>query len=131
MNENIRLTEIYADADGTLDRQAYGYFNLCNVADGENVRRLLVANLIREVENISAAWEGTEYKSVMTDKEILPPQYFGDSIRFYWSRPFSRPENRAKVDEESSAALQAAVDAVVKAGFSIMEYPEWDERVLS
>lgn len=122
MNESIRMTELLAEANGTLDRQAYGFFDLAHVAEGKNVRRLMVANLVKHVENVSAVWERSVYKPIMTDQEIFPPSYFGDSIRFFWSRPFDQPVSRATVEEESRLALQAAVGAVVEAGFKIMEF---------
>ncbi|MDE2775240.1 MAG: hypothetical protein OXI77_04780 [Chloroflexota bacterium] len=122
MNESIRITKLIADVDGTLDRQAYGFFDLAEIAKGENVRRLLVANLVKHVDNVSAVWERSVYKPIMTDREIFPPRYLGDSIRFFWSRPFDEPVSRASVEEESRVALQAAVDAVVRAGFKNMDY---------
>ena len=125
MNKNIRMTELCVDADGALDRQAFGFFDFSDVADVRNVRRLLVANVIKHVQNVSAAWESSVYRSVMTDTEIFPPQYFGDSIRFFWTRPFTKPESRATVEEESRAALEAAAEAVVEAGFKMMEFREF------
>lgn len=123
MNEHIRIISLSADADGTLGRQAYGYFNLNDAPIGDNVRRLLVSKLTKEVNNVSAVWERSLIRPVITETEIVPPQYFGDSIRFYWSRPYTAPENRAVVEEESYKALEIAVDSVVAAGFDIMEYP--------
>ena len=122
MNEQIRVHEVSADAEGTLDRQADGYFDLREAPDGDNLRRLLLRKITADVKNVAAEWERSVYKPIITETEIIPPQYFGDSIRFYWSRPFTETEYRAEVAEESYKALEAAVDAVVSAGFDIMEH---------
>ena len=124
MNENIRITEVSADADGILGRQAFGFFDLSSAADDKNLKKLLIANITRDVKNVSAEWERSVYCPVVTETEIIPPQYFGDSIRFYWSRSFTQPEARAAVDAESAQALESAINAVVSAGYMIMEYPD-------
>ncbi len=123
MNENIRITEVSADADGTLGRQTFGFFDLSSATDDKNLKKLLVANIAKEVKNVSAVWERSIYKPVVTETEIIPPRYFGDSIRFYWSRSFSEREARAAVEDESALALECAIDAVVSAGYKIMNYP--------
>ena len=123
MYEQIQVSEISADADGTLERQASGYFNLSNAADSKNIRRLLLSKITKDVDNVATVWGHSVYKPVITETEIIPPRYFGDTIRFVWSRPFTEPENRAAVDEESFKALEAAVEAIVASGFNIMENP--------
>ena len=61
-------------------------------------------------------WEHATYQALITDTQIIPPQYFGDFIVFYWSRDFTEPEARAAVEAESFQALAEAVEAVDSGG---------------
>ena len=83
--------------------------------------------ITRGVDNVRAAWERSVHHARITETEIIPPQYLGDDIRFYWSRPFTQTEDRAAVEDESRHALEAAVEAVIDAGFELVT--EGGERV--
>ena len=123
MNEHIRVSEVSAYGDGTLNRQANGYFDLSQAPDVENLRRLVVIKATKDADNVAAEWQGSVIRSIKTETEFIPPQYFGDKITFFWSRPFTEPEDRAAVEAESWKALEAAVGAVVAAGFDILPDP--------
>ena len=126
MNEQIRIHELGANPEGSLEQSARGYFDLSGAADVANLRRLLLANIIRDVENVSAVWQSSDYRPLITETEVYPPRYIGDKIDFLWSRPVVRRENIADIRSEAVNALEAAVEAVVAAGFRIMEYPDQD-----
>ena len=124
MNDKIRTREFAAKRDGLLQQTAQGYFDLRDAAESTNVRRLLVANIVKDVENVSATWQNTVYLPHITETEVFPPRYVGDQIVFFWSRPITQREKLADVKAEALKALEAAVDTVVAAGYDLMEYPD-------
>ena len=123
MNDQIVVSNLWADLDGAVLRQANGYFDLSQAPANENHRRLKLLKATRHVANVTFRWEHSTYEATITDAQIIPPQYFGDFIVFYWSRDFSEPEDRAAVEAESLQALAEAVEAVVTAGFEILPRP--------
>ncbi len=123
MNEHIRLHDVWADGDGTLHRQVEGYFDMSEAPDSDNLRRLAVIQATRELEHIEARWSGSVNWATKTEKSFFPPQYFGDRIIIDWWRPFSEPEDIAAVEGESLKALEAAVDAILAAGYEILPDP--------
>ena len=123
MNERIRLRDVRADGDGTLHGQVEGYFDMSEAPAADNLRRPAVIQATKDVENIEARWSGSVIWATKTDKQFIPPKYFGDNIVIDWARSFSEPEDIAAVEAESLKALEAAVEAVVAAGFEILPDP--------
>ncbi len=117
MNDQIVVSNLWADLDGAVLRQANGYFDLSQAPANKNHRRLELMKATRQITNVTFRWEHSTYKATITDTQIIPPQYFGDFIVFYWSRDFTEPEDRAAVEAES---FQALVEA---AGFAILPRP--------
>ena len=88
-----------------------------------NHRRLELLKATRHIANVTFRWEHATYQALITDTQVISPQYFGDFIVFYWSRDFTEPEDRAAVEAESFQALAEAVEAVEAAGFAILPRP--------
>ena len=123
MYDQIRIGEFGSNRDGLLQQTAEGYFDFRESAGGANVRRLMLANITKEVDNVSATWQSTNYRPHITETEVFPPRYVGDRIVFFWSRPISHREKLLDVKAESFKALEAAIEAVISSGFDLMEYP--------
>lgn len=122
MYERIVVSNLWADVDGAVLRQANGYFDLSQAPENENRRRLEILKATRHIANVAPRWEYVSWQAVITDTQVIPPQYFGDFILFYWSRGFTKPEDRAAVEAESLKALSEAVEAMVAAGFGILDH---------
>ncbi|MCY3781649.1 MAG: hypothetical protein OXG78_15145 [Chloroflexi bacterium] len=116
MNDQIVVSNLWADLDGAVLRQANGYFDLSQAPENENRRRLELLKATGHVANVTFRWEHATYQAVITDTQVIPPRYFGDFIVFYWSRDVTEPEDRAAVDAES-------LKAAVAAGFEILPRP--------
>ena len=123
MNEQIVVSNLWANVDRAVVRQANGYFDLGQVPPDENRRRLELLKASKHVANVALEWQHSTYQAVITDTQIISPKYFGDFIVFYWSRGFTDPEDRAAVDVVSLQALAEAVEAMVAAGFEILPRP--------
>ena len=124
MNDQIRFGTLGADPDGSLQQTAEGYFDFRKAEGGANVRQLQLANIIRDVENVSVMWTESVYHPHLTETEVFPPRYVGDRIVFFWSRPITKREQLADVKKEALTALEAAIDTVVAAGYDLMNYPD-------
>lgn len=122
---DLELSEPRDGKNVSLERQCLARFIL-----GEHVQRLptelTLRNIAARIDNISGASLGSaEYQNRSTDKTIYRPSYWYHEVRIFWSRPLSGDsEDRAAVEEESYKALEAAVDAVVAAGYDLMERPD-------
>ena len=123
MNKEIVVSNLWADVDGAVFRQANGYFDLSHAPENENCRRLALLKATKHVDNVAPQWQHATCQATITDDQVIPPKYFGDFIVFYWSRDFTEPEDRAAVEAESFQALAAAIEAVVAAGFEILPRP--------
>ncbi len=123
MNKKIVVSKLWADLNGAVFRQANGYFDLCHAPENENRRRLALVKATEHIANVAPRWEHSTCQAVITDTQIIPPQYFGDLIVFWRSRNFTEPEDRAAVEAESLQALATAIEAVVATGFEILPRP--------
>ena len=92
MNERIVVSNLWADVDGAVLRQANGYFDLSQMPQNENRRRLALLKATKHIANLALRWEHSTYQAVLTDTQVIPPQYFGDFVVFYWSRALTEPE---------------------------------------
>ncbi|MCY3864266.1 MAG: hypothetical protein OXG68_02395 [Chloroflexi bacterium] len=120
MNERIVVSNLWADLDGAVLRQANGYFDLSQAPENENRRRLEILKATKHSANVTPNWQHSACQAVITDTQVIPPKYFGDFIVFYWSRGVAEPEDRVAVEAESLKSLEEAVEAVEAAGFEIL-----------
>lgn len=131
VNELIELYEVSAEGDGTLRRRAQGYFDMRAAPDSDNLRRLALIQAKQALENIEARWSGSAMRATKTEKQFIPPEYFGDMVVIVWRRPFSEPEDIVSVETESRIALEAAVEAIVAAGYMILPDPNRLARLVN
>lgn len=123
MNEQIVVSNLWADVNGAVLRQANGYFDLRQAPENEDRRRLGLMKATEHIANVALRWEPLTYQAVLRDIQVIPRKYFGDLIVFYWSRHFTKPEDLAAIEAESFKALAEAVEAVAAAGFEILPRP--------
>ena len=121
----IRLSNFSSGRDKFLSRQAEAYFDLSKVAEDTNIRNELIQRIVQGIDNVSATRQSSRnFQFKITEKEIFPPEYVGDRVVFFWSRPITHREYLADVKEESYKALIAAIATVTEAGYDLMDHPK-------
>lgn len=116
MDEQIVVSNLWADVSGVVLRQANGYFDFSQAPENENRRRLEIMQATRHIANIEPRWEHSTCQATITDTQVIPPQFFGDFIEYYWSHVVAEPEDRAAVGAESLKSIE-------EAGFEILPRP--------
>ena len=61
MNDQIVVSNLWANVDGAVLRQANGYFDLSQEPENENRRRLKLVKAIEHIANVAPYWQHSTF----------------------------------------------------------------------
>ena len=129
MAEKMMTWQLHAVASG-LKRVGDVYIDLRKAEGGAESIYAVVERLMEGVKNVQAFYQETVYMPVIEDGQFHESRYVGHRITLSWSRAVKPGEQIADVEAESLQALEAAVKALIAAGYEHMPYPSENPAVV-